>query len=121
MKEIEITYVTEDLTPSYAKAIRAAKSREALVKAIEPYKRVADDALAVVQRFTAKDFSDFKRDIKSAAKKMPDEWVKKFNERFGSIAMPAKMMIASLLASEYHAPWGTAVIRCEEEKWPMLK
>lgn len=121
MKEIEIDYVTEDPGKLYAKAVRSAQTRKELIDAIEPYVRIADDALATAKAMTYTDFDDFARDIAKASRKQSEAWVKKFNDRFGAIAMPAKMMIATLLASQFHTPWGTAVIRCEEEGWPMLQ
>jgi hypothetical protein len=48
---------------------------------------------------------------------MPQVWIERFVNDFGAIAMPKTMMIASLVVAEFHVPWGTAVIRCEEEKW----
>jgi len=51
------------------------------------------------------------------SKKMPQVWIERFVNDFGAIAMPKTMMIASLVVAEFHVPWGTAVIRCEEEKW----
>jgi len=120
MKEIEIGYLTENPAPEYAKAIRAAKTKRALVKAIEPYRKVAEDALESARLFSDADFNDFKRDIIKASKIMPAKWVDEFNRRFGAVAMPMKLVFSTLVADQFKAPWGAAFIRCEEEGWPML-
>ena len=47
------------------------------------------------------DFLDFKRDLPKARKEQPEAWIGKFRERFGDIAMPYTMLIASLTASQF--------------------
>lgn len=120
MKEIEINYTTEDPAKEYAAAIRRAKSRAALVKAILPYKRVADDALEAARKMTDADFADFQKDILKAGKEQSRTWTEGFVARFGAIAMPIKLAMSMIVASEFHTPWGCAVIRCEEEGWKIL-
>jgi hypothetical protein len=120
MKAIEITHTTDDYVERYGNAIRAAKSAKALVEAISPFKRAADDALACARHLTNEDFKDFTRDLVKARRKMSTKWIETFNERFGDIVMPRKMLIASLTAEHFHAPWGTAFIRCEEIGWPKI-
>jgi hypothetical protein len=120
VKQIEIDYTTDNPGREYAAAIRAATTRKELIAAIESYARVADDALVTAQKMSENDFADFKRDIPTASRKQSEAWVKNFNDRFGAIALPLKLTISTLIASQYSVPWGTAVIRCEEEKWPMI-
>lgn len=120
MKTIEITYTTDNPSKAYATAIRAAKTRAGLIRTIQPYERVADDALKAAKGLSENDFVDFTKDITKAGTRQSIAWVERFNERFGVIAIPAKLMLATLIAEKYRVPWGAAVIRCEEEKWPML-
>ena len=118
---MNITYVTEDPSPQYAKDIRAAMNRSELVRAIEKYKEVADDALAQAKNLTDAEFTQFQADIKKASRpKVAPKWAEEFNRTFGAIAMPMKMLVCSLVAMEFHAPWGTAYIRCKEQKWSIL-
>ena len=118
-KELEIGYLTDDPAKEYGKAIRKATNKTELITAIQPYKRVADDALRQAESLSKKDFEDFSRMIKRAHK-VEGEEAEEFVKRFGDIALPIKMMTASMVADRFHAPWGTAVIRCEEEKWSMI-
>lgn len=117
MKRIQITYTTDDIGPEYAKAIRAARTKEALVESIKYFMPVVDDALKCAKKLTDDDFKDFQRDIIKAGKQQPDEWVDKFNERFGVIAIPTKLLLSSLTAEQFKVPWGCAYMRCEELGW----
>lgn len=121
MEKLEIGYVTESPAREYAKMLRSATTNEELVRGISFYEQVADDALAQAKKLTVADFKDFQRDIRKANRKMPDAWTERFVSRFGDIALPMKMMTADMVAQQYHAPWGCAVIRCEEDKWAILK
>lgn len=111
---MRITYTTEDPSKEYIKAIRRAETKGQLVKAILPYKRIADDALKVAKTFTNKDFKDFVIDWRKAKKAKDVDWINEFNKRFGIIVMPRKILITSMTAAQFGAPWGCAFIRCEE-------
>ena len=119
-KTFEIDFVTDDPAAAYAKEIRAAKSKEALVKVLEYYHLVTDEGLEDAKKFTDRDFKDFKRDIRLAKKEATEEWSKYFSDRFGNIAMPLKMMVCTITAMQFHAPWGCAFMRSEEEGWPQI-
>lgn len=121
MKQMEIGYVTEDPAPAYSKAIRMARTRGELISSIRPYERVADDALRAAKAMTEDDFEDFKVMIQKAHRKMPEKWIEEFVKRFGDIAMPIKMTMTSMIADQYHAPWGTAFLRLEEDGWKILE
>lgn len=120
-KKIEITYTTDDISPAYSKAIRAARNRRELVEAIEPYREVAADALSVANKMTMEDFDDWCKDVKKANRKMPVDWTKNFICRFGTLIMPEKMLIVSLHAEQLKAPWGAVFMRCKDLNWPMIK
>ena len=111
---MRITYTTENPTSKYAWAIRRAKNKDELLEVLNCYKEVADDAIKVAETMTKKDFKQFKIDIKKAKTDQGEEWNNKFNERFGIIAMPKKLMISTLIADRSVAPWGCAFIRCQE-------
>src|SRR6266851_2223099 len=40
---------------------------------------------------------------------------------WGDIVTPRKMLLASFLASQFHAPWGCAFIRLQENGWKVGK
>lgn len=119
MKTFEIGYLTDDPAADYSKAIRLAENKEALVETITYYKVIAQDALKAAKKLTDQDFVDLKRMLKKS-RRIKGAEAEEFVRRFGDIVMPIKMTMASLIAEQFHAPWGTAWIRCEEEKWPML-
>lgn len=120
-KTFTIDYLTDDPAPAYSKAIREANNKAELLSVVEYYGEAAEDAYKTVKHLTEEGVQDFLKKLASAHKKMPDIWVMEFIGKYGAIVMPAKMMFASLTADQFHAPWGTAFIRCKEEKWPMLK
>jgi hypothetical protein len=117
---MEINYLTENPSRDYATAIRAAKTQGELVKAILPFKEVADDALIVARAMKPADFPRFKKDLVRASRNNPKAWIDKFNAEWGAIAMPVKLMFSTLVAAQFSVPWGCAFIRCEEEGWPEL-
>jgi hypothetical protein len=118
-----IGFVTDEkeYVGKYGRAIRGAKSRAGLIERIKPYEQAADDALRQASAMSDADFVDFKRDLKKARKEQHEAWIEKFNERFGDIAMPYKMLIASLTASQFHCPWGCAFLRLQEIGFPPRK
>jgi hypothetical protein len=121
MKKFEIGYVTEDPGKEYAKAIRKAQTLSELIAAIGYYGECAEDAYQCAVNLSDEDFVDFRKEIGEAHKKKSEAWTMRFVERFGPISMPMKMFFASMVADQFHAPWGTAYIRCKEEGWRMLK
>lgn len=110
-----ITYTTDDPTKEYIRSIRRAKSKEELVKELEYWKLIADDALKVAKKFTDEDFKQFHKDWKKAKDEQPVEWIDAFNKRFGVIVMPDKLLTASITAIQYHVPFGTAYKRLYED------
>jgi hypothetical protein len=121
MKTFEVSYLTDSPGKAYAAAIRAAKSKAQLVEVILPYRKVADDALAVSRAMNPDDFPRFQNDLARAKRKNSNAWIDKFNTEWGAIAMPMKIIFASIVAERFHVPWGCAFIRLEEEGWPQLK
>lgn len=117
---MEITYVTEDPTEEYQKAIRTAKDRNELLKRVKKYAVVADDAIEKVLDMTQDDFVQFKKDLPKL-KKATGELAEELVTRWGDIVMPRKMMMVTLVAMEFKVPWGLAYIRCKEDKWRILK
>ena len=121
VERVTIGYTTDDFAEQYGKAIRNAKTLSSLIERIRPFEEAADDALKQAQGLTEDDFKDFVRDIRKAKKQQPEEWIEKFNLRFGDIVMPYKMLIASFAASQFCCPWGCAFIRLTELGFPPRK
>lgn len=121
VKRVAIGYTTDDYAEQYGKAICNAKTRDDLIARIRPFEEAADDALHQAANLTEADFKDFVRDLRKAKKEQPEAWIEKFNERFGDIAMPYKMLIASLAADQFRCPWGCAFIRLTELGFPPRK
>src|SRR3990167_6215950 len=114
---MKINYLTDDPSKEYGKRLKAARTLMALREAIEEYKNVAPDALHVVHKMDENDFKQFKKDLpkmKTAEGKEAERMV----EKWGKIVMPMKLIWSTIVANKYHAPWGTAFIRCEEVGWP---
>lgn len=115
MKRFQIDYVTEDPAAAYAKAIRKAEDKAALVGICEFYGEVTQDALAQAQAMDPKDMWRFKRDIKRAEIETDQKWCEKFILDWGDIMLPCRMVFVSLMADQFKAPWGCAWIRAKEE------
>ena len=114
---MKIHYLTENPSVAYAKAIRSAKTLKELVAVVNKYRRVADDAWKAVNKMDADDFKAFKKDLpklKTATGKTAEELTKKW----GNIVLPFKLLWTTIIAEKLHAPWGTAIIRCEDVGWP---
>lgn len=115
MTALQITYLTEDPARDYSKAIRKATTLGELKEAIKDFESIAPDALEAAREMSVEDFTEFKKQIKYAARTMPEEWTRKFVDRWGVIVMPSWMIKASMVAEHFHVPWGTAFIRLKEE------
>ena len=114
MKKIEIYPLMDDPTEAYIKAISKSKTADDLVKAIEPFSEICDEAYTLAKSMFDVDVVQMHKDWKKASKPQSEEWIHKFNSIFGKIIVPSKLVKASLLADTYHAPWGVAYIRMTE-------
>lgn len=115
---MKITYTTEDPSRKYAIGIRKAKNKEELLQFLNEYKEFTEEAILIVKKMTDDDFIQFQADLKKANRKNVEEkWIEYFNEAWGDIAIPRKLMISSLIAMQSFAPWGCAFIRCNDLKW----
>jgi len=114
MVMFQVGYLTEDPAKDYAKAIRKAETLEDLRKAVKYYVSIAPDAYDAVLLLTEAGFKDFKTKLKYAGHKKSEKWTKDFVDKYGVIVVPGDMIMASLLADQFHAPWGTAFIRHQE-------
>jgi len=67
---------------------------------------------------TNSDFKQFQIDLKKANKKnVEPKWIEYFNEAWGDIAIPKKLLLSSLVEMRFVCPWGCAFIRCQDLKW----
>jgi hypothetical protein len=106
-----ITFSSDQPT-DYGKAIDAALTPEDLRSALLAWKNLAADALAVAETMTAEDFEVFRAGLRKERKGRfaGDEWAIKY----GAILMPEVMFKVSMVASQFHVPWGLAYKRLEE-------
>ena len=114
MSMFQVNYVIEDPSKEYAKAIRKAETLEELRETLVYYVSIAPDAYDRSLLMNEIGFKDFKTKLKYAGRKMPQKWTEEFIDNYGDIVLPRDMMMASLLANQFHAPWGTAFIRHKE-------
>lgn len=103
-----IGYVSEHPT-EYAEELRKCDTLAALREFVAKWRPVADDAYRVVEGMDEKSFKKFQRGlaIETKGKYAGDEWCLKY----GDIPMPEMLLLASLVAEQFKAPWGTAFIR----------
>lgn len=121
MKKIEITPLMDDPTSAYIKAIIHTKTAAELVKAIEPFSEICDDAIALARTMLDEDVVQMHKDWKKAAKPQKEEWIRTFSASYGIIIAPKKLMMASLIAARYHTPWGVAYMRMTELEAKKIK
>jgi len=110
---MNIGYVTEP-EKDYVKALDSAFTRDALVKAILPFRLVANDALLIAKSIkTQNDWQDFRAGLRRERRGEPnsEQWM----ERFAAILLPKIMLKVSMVAQQFCAPWGCAYIRLRDE------
>lgn len=117
---MEIHYTTESPAKKYGKEIRNAKTLFDLLKVVKRYVRMADDAVRLVELMDENDFKQFHKDLPKL-KNPKEKDVERLVIRWGDLVLPYKLMWSELVANKYHAPWGTAFLRCEESGWPKRK
>ena len=104
MRPKPLTYVSEQ-DRDWAKALRAAASLTALQELCKAWDEWVPDARVVAERMTDDEFSEFRVGL---LKKTEDiQWA----ALYGHIAVPARLLEISLLAHQFHAPFGCAAIR----------
>lgn len=102
---MEITYATDNVAESYAKAIYSAKNKEELISAIEEFGELAEDALEFAK---ANDFEEMKEAIEKERKQIFA------GKKYIPLIIPAKMFKVSLLAHNLKVPFGLAYNRLKE-------
>jgi len=117
---MEITYLTEDPAPAYQKMIKSSRSLDELREGVREYREVADDALKKIAGMSEEDFKRFKKDFPKFRRAEGKE-AERLTTEWGDIVLPRKMLAVSLLALQFHAPWGVAFMRCEETGWKILE
>lgn len=66
------------------------------------------------------DFKRFRKDLPKF-KNAKGKEAERLEREWGDIVLPRKLLLASLVAMKFHAPWGTAFIRLAEEGWQSSK
>jgi len=103
----------------YIKSIDEAKNKTELIRAIKRFKLVANDALEFVKKEDF-NFDEFKegrlKDQRSIIEKR-DGWdgCEEWTNKYGCVILPEVMLMVSLLANHFCAPWGVAYIQAKSE------
>ena len=110
-----VQYIDDDPATSYGKALNAAASWADLIAAIEPYREIAADALDAANRYaTERPWEEWAEGLRLERRRRVKGAGQEWQERYAVILLPEVMLVTSLTAHHFHAPWGTAFIRlCE--------
>lgn len=105
-------YPVSEPVGEYQKAINLAHNRDSLLTLLEPWKRIAADAIEIAQAMTHDDFKVFRRGLRQERRGTfaGEEWA----ERFSAVTMPTVMFKISMIANQFKVPWGVAFIRCKD-------
>lgn len=108
---MKITYLSEPVQ-EYVQAIDKAENPEQLVTAIEPFRRIADDAYQRARNMALDDWAEFKRGLQCERQGVfaGEAWMRSFR----AILFPGIMFQTSMAAKQYGVPWGTAYLRLRE-------
>ena len=103
-----IGYLTDDPAPEYARSLWGAKNLLALRAVLAEYKAIAQDAFKAIPKSEA-EFAEWRRGLALEHKGTfaGEAWAK----RWGMVLIPAIMLEASMVAEQFHVPWGCAFIR----------
>lgn len=112
MKLIDVNNLTEDQGREWAKFIWNQTSLESFKAEIGQWKGLVDDVVKVIDKWTLKDFKDFKKCL--ALERRGVFSGEKNAARFASVMIPELMFKASVLAQEVKVPWGLAINRLVE-------
>jgi len=108
-----INYVTDDPAAAYNAGLDRAANREALRSFLNEWPTLAPDARVAARRIkTPEDWAAWRRglEMERRGEFAGEEWAR----RFGEITMPARMLRASMLADQFHVPWGLAWLRLKD-------
>ena len=105
----EVGYLTKSPSRDYAIGLRRARSLEKLLEYLSEWEGLADDALGAVKKWSPSDFREWLKvcDEETRGNYTGDENA----DKYGMVLMPELMFKADILATEFHCPWGTAIIR----------
>jgi len=104
-------YSTADV--DYVNEVKKCRTLKQLFDVILNYRVLAEDAYNKVDLMNEGDFKRFLIGMKkeTAGDCPGDKWVKEF----GMIILPEKILKISLIASQYHVPFGAAYHRIEQQ------
>ncbi len=105
---MKINYQSEPIA-DYNKALSEADTLEKLRGVLTAYDRVAHDAKALVDTWTAVDFKDWRRSLaqERRGKFMGDDAA----HRFAVVLMPDVLFRVAIVSDQFKAPWGLCFIR----------
>lgn len=105
-------HYTSEQPADYAKALSDADTLAKLREVVADWKDLAADAVEVVEGMSEADFKSFR---KGMAKERRGIFAgEKFAIKYGAVQLPAALFKISILAVQYHVPWGLMYTRLKE-------
>ncbi len=106
-----VTYLS-DFAKEYVIGLRQCNDLPRLREFALHWGGLCADAFAVVQTMTDEDWPEYRRGRNKESRGLfaGEAWA----DRYGAILMPNILFQVSMIAEYFHAPWGTAFLRCEQ-------
>lgn len=96
----------------WAEALGAADTLPKLIDLVNEWKELCADARLVAHAMNADDFAVWRKGLaKERRGKFAGE---EFATKYGPLSMPAVLFKVSMMASQYHVPWGLMYTRLKE-------
>jgi hypothetical protein len=108
-----VSYV-DSLDVDYVNGLRACDTLEQLRAFAESWDDLAHDGKVVVDSLDQESFEQFRDGLKNHKRWRSKDRIKTWTLRFGAIVLPEVILHVGMIASHFHAPWGTAFNRCVE-------
>jgi len=98
---------------NYKYLLNHVTSRDELVQGLRELSPLADDALAIAEEMTKRDFRVFKRAL---VRERDEEIESGMPQKYQALLMPQQFIFATTLAEKYDATLGAVLIRSMEDE-----
>ena len=112
MKLRDVHHLTDDQGALWSKFIHAENSLQGFKELLEDWDGLVDDVCEIVDKWTPKDFNEFRKCI--ALEKKGVFTGEENARRFAAVMMPSLLFKASMVADQFKVPWGLACLRLVE-------
>ena len=103
-----VSYLTE--AREWTDALRSAQTPAGIAAVVEVWKPFSEDPEMVLPANDV-EMADL-HDGLADKRKQRRRWA----ERWGHLVLPSRMLEAGIVAQQYHAPWGTALIQLQKAR-----